>query len=352
MSKIMAAMEQKTYYGGVNFLERMKECKTPGVSIVEIENYNISNVYTYGFKRKRGKEEVNANTLFQAASVSKPVFAVGVMRLVEKGILDLDKDIAEYLGDYCVPTYDNQKYKITLRQILSHHAGLSLHGFPGYRKGQRIPTINQLIKGDYPAHLPPLKVVREPGTEYMYSGGGYVLAQKIVMDICRSDFNELMNELVFSPLSMEHSFFMQTVPKEMEKEIAFGYDYTNLQISGGYFIMPEFAAGGLWSTPSDLAKLGIEIMKALNGESNFLKKESAKTMTTKVNDKSIAGVGFRIEEIRGGKLFGHGGNNPGYHSAMWFCPCDGSGVVIMLNGDIGVVIVKEFLDAFKKVSGW
>ena len=352
MSKIMDAIERKKHYGGVTLIERMQECHTPGISIVEIENYEISTVYTYGVKRRNTKEKIEANTLFQAASVSKPVFAAAVMRLVENGTLDLDADITEYLIDYSIPAYDNQKYKITLRQILSHWAGLSLHGFPGYRKGQQIPRIDQILRGIHPAHLPKLKVIMEPGTRFMYSGGGYVLAEKIITDVCKRDFNDLMCNLVFSPLSMTHSIYAQPLPDEMIHEIAFGYDFQNLQLPGGYFIMPELSAAGLWTTPSDLALFGIEIMKALNGNSKLLKKDTAEIMTTKVYDGSPTGVGFWVESSKRGLLFSHDGDNRGYHSTIYFCPGDGSGFVIMLNADIGVVIIEEFVNAFKEICGW
>ena len=352
MSKIMDAIENKKHYGGITLMQRMQECHTPGISIVEIENYEISTVFTYGVKRRNKKDKIDANTLFQAASISKPVFAVAVMRLVEDEMFDLDADITKYLIDYSVPAYDGQNYKITLKQILSHTAGLSLHGFPGYRKGQKIPTIEQILRGIHPAHLPKLKVVMEPGDRFMYSGGGYVLAQKIITGVCKSDFNDLMRKLVFSPLSMVHSTYAQSLPNAMLNEIAFGYDFQNLQLPGGYFIMPELAAAGLWTTPSDLALSGIEIMKALNDDSKFLKRDIAEIMTTKVSDESPTGVGFWVETSKKGLLFSHDGDNRGYHSTMYFCPGDGSGFVIMLNADIGVVIIKEFVKAFKEICDW
>ncbi|MCL2426701.1 MAG: beta-lactamase family protein [Oscillospiraceae bacterium] len=352
MSKISEIIESKKHYGGVTLLERMEECRTPAISIAIVEDFEISDVYTYGVKRKWKKEEVTVNTLFQAASISKPVFAVAVMRLVERGILDIDADVSEYLIDYQVPTFDNKKHIITLRQILSHNAGLTIHGFVGYRQGQKIPTIEQILSGVFPSNNLKVKLFRNPEVEHQYSGGGYVLAQKIVKDVCENDFCELMDELVLSPLSMTNSTYSQPLAKGKQNEIAYGYDFHNLQLPGGYNIMPELSAAGLWSTPSDLARLGIEMMKALKSDSTFLKKDTAEVMTTKAYENSEHGVGFSVGKSKKGLTFGHSGSNFGYNSDMVFCPDNGSGIVIMQNATIGDEIPEEVTSAFKEVYDW
>ena len=176
MSKIAQIIESKKHYDGITLVERMAECRTNAISIALIDNFEICEVYTHGVKRRGKAEKVTSDTLFQAASISKPVFAVAVMRLVERGTLDLDTDISEYLIGYEVPTYDNEKHKITLRQILSHNAGLNLHGFEGYQHGQEIPTVEQILYGVLPSNHVKLKLIKAPETGHQYSGGGYVLA--------------------------------------------------------------------------------------------------------------------------------------------------------------------------------
>ena len=352
MSKILEIVGSKKHYDGVTLVERMKECRTFAISIAIIEDLEIRGVYIHGVKRRAKKEKVTADTLFQAASISKPVFTVAVMRLFERGILDIDKDISEYLIDYEVPTYDNKKYKITLRQILSHYAGLNLHGFAGYQQGQKIPTVEQILNGAFPSNHIKLKLFRKPGIGFQYSGGGYVLAQKIVTDNCKQDFCSLMNELVLLPLNMTHSTFSQPLSNDKLNEIAFGYNLHNLQLPGGCNIMPELSAAGLWTTPSDLARFGIEIMKPLNGEGSFLKKDTVKLMTTAAYENSPYGIGFAVNQSKKGSTFEHGGSNPGYHSYMTFCPEDGSGMVVMQNSDIGANICGEVVNAFKEMYGW
>lgn len=352
MSKISEIINSKKHYEGMTLIERMEECHTQAISISIIENYKISEVYTYGVKQRRTKEEVTPETLFQAGSISKPVFAVGVLRLVELGILDLDVDVTEYLSNYNVPTYDNQKHELTLRQILSHHAGLNIHGFAGYQQGQRIPSIEQILKGTFPSNHMKLKLLRNPETKFQYSGGGYVLAQKVISDVCRSNFCDLMNRLVLIPFTMTNSTYSQPLASDKSKQVAFGYNHHNLQIPGGYNIMPELSAAGLWSTPSDLAQFGIEIMKALKKESMYLSESSAKLMTTKAYENSPYGLGFAISQSNKGAVFGHSGSNFGFHSNMCFCPDKGSGFVVMLNSDIGRRICSESTKAFKEIYNW
>ena len=352
MNKAEKFIENKKHYGGISLLEHMKEYRTPAVSIAVVENFEICGIYTYGVRRRNKKEEITADTLFQAASISKPVFAVAVMRLAESGKIDIDRDIFEYLPDYNLPAFDNKKHKITLRQLLSHRAGLNLHGFAGYQQGQKIPTIDQILNGVFPSNNLRLKLIKEPDTGAEYSGGGYVLAQKIVTEVCGQNFNELMNDLVFSPLSMLHSTYSQPLPREKLSKIAFGYNFYNLQLPGGYNIMPELSAAGLWTTPTDLAKLGIELMKVLKNKSKFVKKDTAKTLTTKAYENSSHGVGFAVAECKKGATFGHGGSNNGYRSNMVFCPDDGSGIAVMQNSDIGEGITGEIVAAFKEAYDW
>ena len=352
MSKISDIIDNKKHYGGITLADRMKECHTPAISMTIIENFKISDAYTHGEKRRGKKEKVTADTLFQAGSVSKPVFAVAVMRLAECGILDIDTDITEYLEGFELPTYDNQQHKIILRQILSHHAGLDLHGFFGYLRGQKIPTVEQILSGAFPSNNLKLRLNKNPETGFQYSGGGYVLAQKTVADVCKHGFCELMNDLVLSPFSMTHSTYSQPLPKEKFSDVALGYNNYNLQIPGGYNVYPELSAAGLWTTPSDLARFGIEVMKALKGESKRLEKKTAELMTTKAYEDSPCGLGFFVDQCEKGMTFGHGGSNIGYHSYMVFCPADGSGIALMQNSDIGMCIRDEVVKAFKDIFEW
>jgi len=352
MSGIKKIIENQKHYDGATLEVRMEECRTNAISIALVENFEICEVYTHGVKRKGEVEKVTTDTLFQTASISKPIFAVAVMCLAERGILDIDADVFDYIVGYEVPTYDNQKHKITLRQILSHNAGLNIHGFAGYQQGQEVPTIEQILHGALPSNHLKLKLIKKPETGFQYSGGGYVLAQKVVADVCKNDFCDLMRDLIFTPLSMTKSTFLQPLPKDRLNEIAFGYDVHNLEIPGGYDIMPELSAAGLWTTPSDLARLGVEMMNVLRGTSVYLKKQTVELMVTKAYENTPYGIGFKVDEGKKGLIFGHGGVNDGFISNMAFCPNDGSGIVVMVNSSIGDDIPDEVTSAFKEIYGW
>ncbi|MCL1872714.1 MAG: beta-lactamase family protein [Clostridiales bacterium] len=350
--KIAEITESEKYYGDLTLAEKLEKNNIPAISIAIIDNYQISGVFTYGSKNKETKEKVTADTLFQAASISKSVFAVAVMRLVEKGTLDLDMDITEYLIDYKLPTYDGKEHKITLRQILSHNAGLNVHGFEGYRQNKKKPTIENILNGSGPANSARLELAKAPETGFQYSGGGFILAQKIVTDVCGYEFIEIMNELALFPFVMTSSTFLQPLPDDRLKEIAHGYNAKNQSLPGGYNIMPELAAAGLWTTPSDLARFGIEVMRAIKGESTLLGKESARSMLEAAYGNPEYGLGFQLGYSRKGKTFGHDGHNYGYLSKMQFCPAEGSGIVIMQNSDGSNLVLNEVFYAFWDVYGW
>ena len=160
-----------------------------------------------------------------------------------------------------------------------------------------------------------------------------------------------MNDLILTPFSMKHSTFSQPLPDDRISEIAFGFNPHNLELPGGYDIMPELSAAGLWTTPSDLAKLGIEIMKAYKNESAYLQKDTAVLMTTKAYENSPHGIGFKVGQGKNGLTFGHSGQNDGFISNMSFCH-DGTGIVVMINSNIGDDIPFEVTDAFMEIYDW
>lgn len=339
-------LNDKENFWGVTMFERMDKWNIPGVSFTIIRNGEIEASYAYGRKKRNRKEPVTIKTMFQAASISKSIFATAVMRLSEQGVLNLDVNINQYLKDYHVSTFDGKEHDITLRMILSHTAGLNIHSFPGYQHGQKIPTLQQIIEGKRPANTDELFLYMEPGKEFSYSGGGYVLAQKIVCGLLNKDFEDIMQEIVLHPFGMKNSTYLLPLPKDMESDIAFGIDSYDLQIKKGYCIMPELSAAGLWTTPYDLAMYGVEMMKALKGDSKLIKKETAQAMINPVTP--FYGLGFFIGEKNGIKCFEHRGSNTGFHSGMSFYPLSGNGVAVMVNADRGEPLVTLLLEAIIK----
>lgn len=331
---------------------RMAHYHTPGVSIAVINNYKIEWAQGFGVKDSRTNEPVTTSTLFQAASISKPIFALAVMRLVQDGKLDLDADINSYLTSWTVPPDGAWQPRITLRQILSHTAGLTVHGFSGYRRGQKLPTVLEILKGQPPANSEPVLVDILPGTQLRYSGGGTVVAQQLVVDVLGKPFPTIMNDLVLNRLELKNSTFEQPLPKTRKSAAATGYQFNGTQIPGKWHVYPEMAAAGLWTTPSDLAKIGVELQLTLRGESEkILSQQSISQMLTPGIDEHL-GIGFFLKGKDGNINFFHGGSNEGFKAVATFYKNSGQGAVIMVNSDEGGPMVKEIERAIALEYEW
>jgi CubicO group peptidase (beta-lactamase class C family) len=214
--------------------DRMAELKVPGLSIAVIHQGKIDWARGFGVTATGGAA-VTADTLFQAASISKPVFALAVLRLTEQGKLDLNTDVNRYLKSWKVPENEfTRTSKVTLRGILSHSAGLTVHGFPGYASDETLPDVVQILDGKPPANTPPIRVDVVPGTLSRYSGGGYVVAQQVLMDVTGSPFPKLLQDMVLRPLGMSHSTYEQPLPANRRGEVALPYRTDGTPVKGGH----------------------------------------------------------------------------------------------------------------------
>jgi CubicO group peptidase (beta-lactamase class C family) len=233
--------------------ERMKHYNVPGVSVAFFDHGQILWTRTYGFADVANQKPVTTATLFQAASISKPVSALAALRLVQDGKLTLDENVNGKLRSWKVPENEfTKEQKVTLRRILSHSAGLTVHGFPGYAAGEPLPTIVQVLNGEKPANTPPVRVDTVPGTLWRYSGGGYVIMQPLLTDVTGESFPQLLRDLVLQPAGTTHSTFDQPLPKNVSSLAATPYRGDGKPVKGGWHTYPEIAAAGLWTTPSDL----------------------------------------------------------------------------------------------------
>lgn len=331
--------EQNSFLGKT-LDERMKYYKNPSISIALIEENQIM-TFCRGYKDRDAKLEVDVDTIYQAGSISKPFFAVAVMKLVAKGILELDSDIQEYGNYEFYETYDGKRHKVTLRQLLSHTAGFNLHGFAGYKTTQKIPDIMQILKGEEPSDNIPLFMFCEPGTRWSYSGGGYMLAQKVVTDVLKKDITDVINDEILKPFGLSHSTYRNPSGSN-ENNFACGYNFYNQCIEGNYHIMPETAAAGLWTTPTDIVRFGKELMKACDGTSNVFEYTSMMEMLKQPIPDAQTGLGLFVPNLMNEKYyFDHTGSNGGYHCIMCFQAATGTGYVAMLNSDIGRGLLGE-----------
>ena len=313
---------------------RMAEMKTPGVSVAVINDGAMEWARGYGVTDTGTTTPVTAHTLFQAASVSKPVAALAALRLVEQGKLSLDEDVNLKLISWKVPENDFTKTeKVTLRRLLSHTAGLTVHGFGGYETGTPVPTIVQVLDGAKPANSAAVRVDVVPGKIWRYSGGGYTVAQQLMMDVTGRPFPDLMAELVLKPVGMDDSTYEQPLPEARRGAAASGHTSDGKILPGRYRTHPEMAAAGLWTTPTDLAKFLLEIEKARRGASSVLTQARALEMTTE--QKLGYGLGLSLPGLGKIASFGHGGSNEGFKCQMTAYFEGGRGAVIMTNGDAG-----------------
>lgn len=319
--------------------KRMAELNVPGVSIAVIRQGQIEWARGFGVKEVGGAP-VTADTLFQAASISKPVFALGVLRLVEQGKLDLDKDVNQYLKTWKLPDNEyTRRKKVTLRGILSHSAGLTVHGFPGYEAGETLPSVPQILDGAKPANTPAIRVDVVPGTLYRYSGGGYVLAQQLLVDVTGIPTAKYLQDTVLAPLGMSHSTYEQPLPANRRNEVALAYRSNGTPVKNGPHVYPEMAPAGLWTTPTDLAHYAIAVQQMLTGKSkSVISASTARTMLTPVLGNHGLGP------VTGGRpahrFFTHSGGNEGYRCNL-IAYENGDGFVVMTNGDNGGTLMDE-----------
>ncbi len=187
---------------------RMAHYRTPGASIAVVDDFDVAWARGFGGRKIDGAD-VTAHTPFQAGSISKPVFALAVMRLVERGVVDLDADVNQYLTSWQVPANGDWRPRITLRQLLSHTAGTTVHGFPGYPASGPLPALPQVLDGVPPANTAAVIVDTLPGLAFRYSGGGTTIAQLALMDVMKQPFPDLMRELILEPVGMADSTFEQ-----------------------------------------------------------------------------------------------------------------------------------------------
>ncbi len=335
------------------------QCATPGVSIAAIDEFEVVWSYSFGKVAVGAIEQVTSGTPFQAGSISKPVFALAVMKLVEAGILDLDTDVNHYLKSWRVPANDGWQPRVTLRHLLSHTAGITVHGFPGYPREGPFSALSQILQGDPPSNTAPILVDILPGTQFRYSGGGTTIAQQAVVDATGRPFADLMRELILDPAGMKDSTFEQPLPPEKAARAAKGHSWNGVPIQGGWHIYPEMAAAGLWTTASDLARLGSEVMRAFRGEKQALglKQESVLEMLhpqlpDQKAGQDFSGLGWACggadEEFR----MGHGGWNEGFVAQLTLFPALGKGAAVMINSVQGWPLLDEIINAIGREFGF
>ena len=336
--------------------QMMEALKIPGLSVALINDDKIAWAKGYGVTEAGGTRPVTPRTLFQAGSISKPVAATGTMWLVEQGKLSLDEDVNLKLKTWKVPDNEFTKTeKVTLRRLVSHSAGMTVHGFPGYAVGEPVPMLVQVLNGEKPANTDPIRVDTVPGTKLRYSGGGVTVEQLLVQDVTGEPFPEFMRKTVLSKTGMNDSTYEQPIPADRADMTATGTRADGKSVDGRWHVYPEMAAAGLWTTPTDLAKFAIETALSKHGKANHVLSQKMTQEMLKPQAKGqpgeIVGLAFFLGDEKHPDQFGHSGADEGFQADLAMFADSGKGWAIMGNTDALFGLAGYVEDALAKEVG-
>ena len=334
--------------------ELMEEFGVPGVSVAVIQDFKIHWAKAYGVADVETGQLVDIETMFQAASISKPVAAIGVLRAVQDGLFSLDDDINDILDSW---TLDGREFTrnrpVTPRTLTSHTSGLGDgFGFPGYDPEQPLPTTVQILEGHELSNVGSVFMEREPLTFYEYSGGGVTVMELALSDVRRRPFVDVLQEGVLAPIGMTRSSYAQPISPEHNQNAARAHDNNDESRGPKWHVYPEHAAAGLWTTPTDLARLILEVQRSARGESNrVLSQSMIQEMLNPVGVGPFA-VGFTVSKIGEGWYFSHGGSNWGFRALMLAHKVKGYGLVVMTNADQGSTVINEISRRIQYTYNW
>jgi CubicO group peptidase (beta-lactamase class C family) len=332
----------------------MARFRTPGVSVAVIRDFEIHWAKGYGVADVETGAPVDANTLFQAASISKPVAAMAVMRAVQDGRFSLDDDVNTILKSWKLPDSEFTRGRpVTPRALLSHTSGLGDgFGFPGYHPSAPRPSVVDILNGSKPSNVGPVLMERPPFTAFKYSGGGVTLMQLAMTDAIGKPYAEILRTSVLEPVGMTNSGYDQPLPAERDRHAARAHNGGGRAMDAKWHVYPELAAAGLWTTPTDLARFAIEIQRsALGRSSKVLTRASVQEMLNPVGVGDFA-VGLTVTKMGQGWYFSHGGSNWGFQCDLIAHRVKGYGVAIMTNGDNGGQVIGELRSRVAAAYGW
>lgn len=332
--------------------EQMAKYKVNGMSIAVIHDYKIAWAKGYGWADVAEKKPMTTETLFEPGSISKTLNAVGILKLAQEKKVDLYADINQYLTSWKFP-YDSlsQGKKITLAQLLSHNAGLTVHGFPGHDINGPVPTVYEVLDGKKPSFTPAVRSEFEPDLKFQYSGGGTTISQVLLSDVTKQPYDVWMYKNVLKPIGMKNSTYAQPPAKDKWPLCSSAYNGDGTPIERKFHVYPEQAAAGLWMTPSDLCHYIIDMQLAWKGKkSKVLNADMVKLHLTPYNNGPAA-MGTFIDDRDGFLYFQHGAGNDGFCGQFFGSMKDGYGVAIFLNSDNGRLL-GEVINSVAKVYNW
>lgn len=332
--------------------ERLRRAKTPGVSVAVVDRCKLAWARGYGVRSALDAAPVTPETRFQAASISKTLTAVAALRLVRQGKLALDRPVNAQLRTWTLPAAPGiDADQVTPRALLSHTGGTTISGFPGYARGTPIPTLDQVLAGGPPANTSAIIADRPAGAQVAYSGGGMTVMQKLIEDVSGAPFAQVLDREVIRPSGMTRSTFL--IPAT-SSDMALGHDDQGAPIAGHWHAYPELAAAGLWTTPTDLARFGVAMSRAYQGQGDLLPQDLAReALRPQSALKGSFGLGFRYMAANDGDtIFFHTGSNAGYRAFLVFDAPRCQGVAMMTNSDGGMALGMSLLRDIGRIYGW
>jgi CubicO group peptidase (beta-lactamase class C family) len=289
---------------------------------------------------------VDPETVFQAASISKPVAGLTALRLVASGDLELDADVNDALRSWQLPARPGWKPVVTLRHLLSHGGALTMGGYPGYPVGAPLPTLVDILDGQPPANTAPVRVDGIPGLTYRYSGGGYVIVQQLLEDVTGMPYAELAAELVLRPAGMATATYQQPALTRAAPAHVGG-----APVPGGWHVYPEQATAGLWCTPTDLVRFARAIQASAAGDPDaLLPADTAREMLT--IQSTGWGLGVQLDGDGPHRRFGHGGSNLGYQCNLLATVASGHAAAAMTNSEDGGPVARSLIAAAALGTRW
>ena len=325
----------------VSITQRMQELKVPGVSIAVIQDHEIVWSKGYGIANSATNTPVDDTTLFQAGSISKPVAALAALKLVEQGKLALDADVNAYLKGWQLSGEAlSSESPVTLRHLLTHTGGLTVHGFPGYEAGTELPSTVSVLNGE--GNTDKVLVNQTPGSKWRYSGGGYTVMQKMVEDVTGQSFAEYTDTHILTPMGMSSSTYQHALSQDLMSRASAAFDQHGEMFEVTFNDYPEKAAAGLWTTPIDIGRYAMHMQAIMQGKDDgVLQKSMVESMFT--SHENDWGLGPEMSNSDGGKLFGHGGKNLGFTNDFRAFVNKGDGIVVMANGDNANPLIREIM---------
>ena len=324
----------------------LQELGTPGAAVALLRDGKVVLAKGYGWANREKRQPVTRETLFNIGSISKTHAAWGLLRLVEDGKLDLDAPVERYLTRWHLPPSAFNHDSVTLRRLLSHTAGLRLHGYPGFDPGEPLATIEESLNGKTNGSGD-VRVIMEPGSKWQYSGGGYTIAQLLVEEVTGKKFNDYMQEAVFRPLGMNSSSYVWDAMVEARAAQPYG---AVGPIPGPRFI--EQAAASLQTSLDDFTRFALASM---SGDREALRTSVLPPVTVRAMEQPVPpspnyGLGYQIIDAGGLRAVGHGGSNSGWQAQFLVIPSTGDGLVVMTNSTIGFEIHRQLFCSWRRAA--